>query len=322
MPFFWTGGLAGGLLTALVAGATLLTEAEPEPSGTLDFLQREHVTLFRGWPDQARRLAAQPAFAEADLSSLRDGSLGALLPLERRPVPEARPNLFGMTETFGPYCGDRLDTDLPVAKFGSCGRPFVDIDIGIVDPESGVELPAGEEGEIWLRGPNILRGICGRVRSSVFTADGWYRTGDLGRLDEDGYLWYIGRMDDMVKVKGATVYPSEVEAALLSLDAVREAYVTDIAGAVGVREVGALVVSNASVEAIHQDVRDRLSAFKVPTRWLVTEGTGVTPLLASGKVDKSALQHLLQAEGVQAEGVQAEGVQAEGVQAEGRQARS
>ena len=74
MPFFWTGGFGQGLLTALVAGATLLTEAEPEPTTTLELLQREQVTLFRGWPDQAARLAAHPGFAEAGLSSLRDGS--------------------------------------------------------------------------------------------------------------------------------------------------------------------------------------------------------------------------------------------------------
>jgi acyl-CoA synthetase (AMP-forming)/AMP-acid ligase II len=296
MPFFWTGGLAGGLLTALVAGATLLTEAEPEPAGTLEFLRREKVTLFRGWPDQARRLAAHPAFAGAVLSSLRDGSLGALLPPERRPAAGARANLFGMTETFGPYCGDRLDTDLPDSKFGSCGRPFADIDVRIVEPETGVAQPAGEQGEIWLRGPNLPRGICGRDRSAVFTADGSFRTGDLGRLDQDGYLWYLGRMDDMVKVKGATVYPSEVEGALLSLDDVRQAYVTDIAGADGLSEVGALVVSHASVEALHRAVRHVLSAFKVPTRWLVTEDTDLIPLLASGKVDKVALQRLLQAE--------------------------
>ena len=71
MPFFWTGGLAGGLLTALVAGATLLTEAVPEPERTLDLLERERATLFRGWPDQAARLAAHPAFATADLSTPR-----------------------------------------------------------------------------------------------------------------------------------------------------------------------------------------------------------------------------------------------------------
>jgi acyl-CoA synthetase (AMP-forming)/AMP-acid ligase II len=113
MPFFWTGGFGQGLLSALLAGATLLTEAEPEPSRTLRFLERERVTLFRGWPDQAARLAAHPAFAGADLSSLGDASLGAVLPPERRPAPGARPNLFGMTETFGPWCGDRLDVDLP-----------------------------------------------------------------------------------------------------------------------------------------------------------------------------------------------------------------
>jgi acyl-CoA synthetase (AMP-forming)/AMP-acid ligase II len=297
MPFFWTGGFGGGLLTALVAGATLLTEAEPEPERTLAFLQRERVTLFRGWPDQAATLAAHPAFAGADLSSLRDGSLGALLPPDRRPGPGARPNLFGMTETFGPYCGDRLDTDLPAAASGSCGRPFEGTAVRIVDPESGVDVAPGEQGEIWLRGPNLLRGICGRLRPSVFTADGSYRTGDLGRLDPDGYLFYGGRLDDMVKVKGATVYPAEVESALRAVDTVRQAYVTDVPGAQGSPEVGALVVTESSAEAVHQAVRQRLSAFKVPTRWLVSGSAAVVPLLASGKVDKAGLQRLLQAEG-------------------------
>ena len=155
----------------------------------------------------------------------------------------------------------------------------------------------GDQGEIWFRGPNLLRGICGRVRSSVFAVDGSYRTGDLGRLDEDGYLWYAGRLDDMVKVKGATVYPSEVEAALRAIDDVRQAYVTDVADPAGRPEVGALVVSDASVEALHAAARQRLSAFKVPARWLVTREPGLVPLLASGKVDKTALQRLLQAEG-------------------------
>jgi acyl-CoA synthetase (AMP-forming)/AMP-acid ligase II len=124
MPLFWTGGFGTGLLSAVVAGATLLTEAEPEPVRTLEFLERERVTLFRGWPDQAAKLAAHPAFANYDLSTLRDGSLPALLPPERRPPPGARPNIFGMTETFGPYCSDPLDQNMPPDKWGSCGRPF------------------------------------------------------------------------------------------------------------------------------------------------------------------------------------------------------
>jgi acyl-CoA synthetase (AMP-forming)/AMP-acid ligase II len=297
MPFFWTGGFSGGPLTALVAGATLLTEAEPEPARTLDLLQRERATLFRGWPDQAARLAAHPAFAGADLSSLGDGSLPAVLPPGRRPAPGARADLFGMTESFGPCCGDRLDTDMPAGKHGSCGRPFAGTEVRIADPESGVELPRGGQGEVWLRGPNLLRGICGRLRSSVFTPDGFYRTGDVGRLDEDGYLWYAGRLDDMFKVKGATVYPWEVEAALRSVDVVRQAHVTDVVDGDGGRQVGALVVTDAPAEVIVAAVRGRLSAFKVPTRWLLTAAPGDVPMTATGKVDKAALQRLLEESG-------------------------
>jgi len=285
MPFFWMGGFGGGLLSALIAGATLLTEAEPDPTRTLELLERERATLFRGWPDQAARLAAHPAFASADLSALGDGSLGAVLSPERRPAAGARANLFGMTESFGPYCGDRLDLDLPVDKHGSCGRPFEGVEVRIV------------EGEIWLRGPNLLRGICGQLRSTVFTPDGWFRTGDLGRLDAEGYLWYDGRLDDMVKVKGATVYPTEVEAALRAVDGVRQSYVTDVAPDGGSVQVAALVVTDADRADVVAGVKQRLSAFKVPTRWLLTSDASVVPMSATGKVDKKGLQRLLELEG-------------------------
>jgi acyl-CoA synthetase (AMP-forming)/AMP-acid ligase II len=297
MPFFWTGGFSGGLLTALVGGATLLTEAEPEPSRTLALLERERATLFRGWPDQAARLAADPAFAATDLASLGDGSLPAVLPADRRPAPGARPNLFGMTETFGPYCGERLDRDLPASKHGSCGRPFDGVEVRIADPDTGDEVPADEPGEIWLQGPNLLRGICGRPRESVFTPDGWFRTGDLGRLDADGYLWYAGRLDDMVKVRGATVYPIEVEAALRALPDVRAAHVTDVARDDGTVEVGALVVTELDPDAVRAAVRERLSAFKVPTRWWTTSDASEVPMLASGKVDKVVLRRVLATQG-------------------------
>ena len=277
MPFFWTGGFCGGLLSTLLAGATLLTEAEPDPEATLRLLERERVTLFRGWPDQAAKLSAHPAFADADLSSLGDASLPAMLPADRRPAPGARPNLFGMTETFGPWCGDRLDTDLPHEAWGSCGRPF-----------DGTEVRIADDGEILLRGPNLMRGVCGRSRSEVFSADGWYRTGDRGRVDDDGYLWYEGRLDDMFKVKGASVYPSEVEAALRAIDGVRQAQVTDVDGA-----VGAVVVTDLPLETVAAATRERLSAFKRPTRWLITDDPAVLPMTATGKIDKAALRTVL-----------------------------
>ena len=287
MPFFWTGGFSGGLLTALVAGATLITEAVPEPERTLDLLERERVTLFRGWPDQAARLAAHPRFAVTDLSSLGPGSLPAVLPPARRPAPGARANLFGMTETFGPYCGARLDIDLPEGEHGSCGRPFDGVEVRIVDAGSG------GIGEIRVRGPHVMRAICGRTRDATFDADGWYPTGDLGSLDAAGYLRYHGRLDDMFKVKGATVYPAEVEAAVRSIDGVQQAHVTNVPGDDGADAVGVLVVSVAPLADLVTGARARLSAFKVPTRWLVTPAAGDVPTTATAKVDKAALQALL-----------------------------
>ena len=102
MPFFWVGGFGSGILSALLAGATLVTEEIPRPETTLRLLERERVTLFRGWPDQAEALARQSASVGADLSSLRQGTLDALLPAEQRAEPGARAKLFGMTESFGP----------------------------------------------------------------------------------------------------------------------------------------------------------------------------------------------------------------------------
>jgi acyl-CoA synthetase (AMP-forming)/AMP-acid ligase II len=297
MPFFWTGGFSSGLLTVLVAGATLLTESTPEPGSTIRFLERERVTLFRGWPDQAARIAAHPGFVAADLSSLRPASLAAVLPPEQRPRPEARANLFGMTELGGPYCGARLDVDLPPAAHGSCGRPFAGVEVRIVDPESGAPVAAGVQGEIQIRGPNVMRGICGRVRSEVFTADGYYATGDLGKLDAEGYLWYAGRRDDMFKVKGATVYPAEVESGLRSIPGVSQAFVTDVSAGGEAKEVAALIVSRADPESLAGAARERLSSFKVPTLWLVVPDPEAVPMSATGKVDKSALQQMLLSRG-------------------------
>ena len=277
MPFFWMGGFGTGLLSVLVAGATLLTEATPEPASTIAFLERERVTLFRGWPEQAARIAAHPDFATADLSSLRPASLSAVLPADQRAKPGARANLFGMTESFGPYCGARLDLDLPPAAHGSCGRPFDGVDVRIVD------------GEIQLRSPNLMRGFCGRQRSEVFTADGFYPTGDLGRIDDDGYLFYEGRRDDMFKVKGATVYPTEVEAALRTIPGVQQVHVTDVDGAVG----AAVISSIADLDELRAAARERLSSFKVPTVWALCPTADEVPMLAAGKVDKAGLQKLL-----------------------------
>ncbi len=298
MPFFWVGGFGAGILSALSAGATLVTEEVPTPESTLNLIVSEKVTLFRGWPDQAVSVAALAAETGADLSSIADGSLPALLPPELRPRPGARANLFGMTESFGPYCGFRADQDMPESAWGSCGKPFDGVEVRIADPVTGAPLGPGESGEIQLRGKRILQGICGRTREDVFTAEGFYPTGDLGQFDDDGFLFYKGRSDDMFKVSGATVYPSEVQAALRALDGVDAAFVTSIPGPNGPR-VGAAVVSTTGTtpEALRAGARELLSAFKVPSVWLVVASADDIPRGGTGKVLATELRDLLIAAG-------------------------
>ncbi|MDD7813055.1 class I adenylate-forming enzyme family protein [Mycobacterium sp. CSUR Q5927] len=291
MPFFWVGGFGGGVLSALLAGATLVTEEIPQPATTLKLLESEQVTLFRGWPDQAETLARHRG--AADLSALRPGSLEALLAPELRSQPGARANLFGMTESFGPYCGYAADTDMPRSAWGSCGKPFDGMEVRIVDADTGVPVPAGTIGMIQLRGPHILRGICRRSREETFTVDGFYPTGDLGRLDDDGFLFYHGRSDDMFKVSGATVYPSEVEKALRAIDGVEAVFVTNVPDA-GRDRVGAVVTGDAlGVEQLREQARALLSPFKVPTLWLLVSSPDAVPRGPTGKVDKRRLREML-----------------------------
>ncbi|BBY64734.1 class I adenylate-forming enzyme family protein [Mycolicibacterium helvum] len=289
MPFFWVGGFGSGILSALIAGATLITEEIPEPEATLRLLEREKVTLFRGWPDQAETLARRATDVHADLSALRPGSLDALLPADQRAVPGARAKLFGMTESFGPYCGYLADTDMPRLAWGSCGKPFDGIEVRIADVDAGDPLPADAIGMIQIRGPHTLRGMCRRSREELFTADGFYPTGDLGRLDNDGFLFYHGRSDDMFKVSGATVYPSEVEAALREIDGVRAAFVTDVDGRVG----AAVLCDGRAVDDLRAEARSKLSVFKVPTVWLLLDSDDDIPRGTTGKVDLRRLRELL-----------------------------
>jgi acyl-CoA synthetase (AMP-forming)/AMP-acid ligase II len=294
MPLFWIGGFGGGLLSALIAGATLITEPVPQPDSTLKLLAAEQVTLFRGWPDQAQALARHLAQSGTELTTLQPGSLDALLPAHLRSRPGSRARLFGMTESFGPYCGYPADTDMPSSAWESCGKPFAGMQVRIVDAESGAPVTYGAVGMIHIRGPHVARGICRRTREETFTADGYYATGDLGRMDADGFLYYHGRSDDMFKVSGATVYPSEVEQALRTIDGVSGAFVTNVAGPEGDRVAAAVVCGpGTTIEMLRSAVRGVLSSFKVPTIWALLDSEDAVPRSATGKIDVGRLRDLL-----------------------------
>jgi acyl-CoA synthetase (AMP-forming)/AMP-acid ligase II len=211
-----------------------------------------------------------------------------LLPPEQRAEAGARAKLFGMTESFGPYCGYPADTDMPRSAWGSCGKPFAGMEVRIVDPDTGQPVPADTIGVIQIRGPHTLRGVCRRGREDLFTPDGYYPTGDLGHLDGAGFMFYHGRSDDMFKVSGATVYPSEVEQALRTIDGVENAFVTEVSGA-----VGAVVIGDTTVEDLRSAARKLVSSFKVPTVWLLVDSDDDIPRGTTGKVDMRRLRDIL-----------------------------
>ena len=246
MPFFWTGGFGSGLLSVLVAGATLLTEADPTPARPSRFLERERVDAVPGLARPGRPARRRPGVRRRRPVAR---SAPAASPPCCRPTggrrPGARANLFGMTETFGPYCGARLDTDLPADERGQL-RPAVRRRRG---PHRRPRVrraraPPASTGEICVRGPqpHARRSAAGPARPRS-TPTATTATGDLGRARR--------RRLPLVRAAGSTTCSRSraprstrprSRPALRSVDVVRQAYVTDVADADGGAEVGALVV--------------------------------------------------------------------------------
>ena len=168
----------------------------------------------------------------------------------------------------------------------------------MVDPETGVELPAGADGELWVRGYSLMQGLHRREREDVFEPDGWYRTGDAGHFDADGWFYFTGRLGEMIKTPGgANVTPAEVEAALMAYPDVLEAYVTGIpAGGGGHLVVGAVVPrgGRARRRRAPRPAPGDLSAYKVPKHLWVCAKSDL-PFLQSGKIKKQELAEQLAA---------------------------
>jgi acyl-CoA synthetase (AMP-forming)/AMP-acid ligase II len=301
MPFFWVGGLTMVVLQALSTGATILAQDVFEPGSTLALLERERATFISCWAQASQAMADHPDFAKRDLSSVRGGTMLEALPPDRRPrEPDLAPNLLGMTETGGPHTMVEVpDTPLPPELRGSFGIPLPGVvQHRIVDPASGVEAPAGQEGEIQVRGQIVMSGIYKQERHEVFGPDGWYATGDRGWFDEAGHLHFTCRASTLIKTAGSNVSPAEVESVLDSMPEVLHSFVVALPHPVRGEVVAAAVVSsqgaNLSVDALLAHARRNLSSFKVPTviRILAQEDL---PMLPTGKIDRAGLIRVLSA---------------------------
>ena len=289
-PWFWIGGLAYSFLATLIAGARLLCSSA-QPAEMLDLIERERPTMTNGVASTMLALEQDPSFADRDLSFMRRGNLHPIMPPEVRPKdPELRHNLLGMTEA-GSVCiaGDTED-DLPEEMRGSYGKPVEGVDIRIVDPETGL---VGPDGELWLRGPNVMQDYYGRDRHDTFDEQGWYHSGDMIRIDATGYCYFKGRTGDIIRTAGAQVSPREVEGVLSDVTHGRTAIVIGVPHETRGQAATAVMVGTEPVDeaALKAALRERLSAYKVPRRFVVMDESEL-PLLSSGKIDLKKLVEL------------------------------
>ena len=299
VPLFHVTGSIPVMLGCFASGLKLVIMYKWDPERALELIERERVTNFVGVPTQSWDLLQSPRFSEFDTSSLvAVGGGGAPAPPElvRRvstSFAKASPNIgYGMTETnaYGPQNGGADYLSHPT----STGRatPILEID---VRDELGHSLPVGERGEIWFKGPNLIRGYWNRPDATDETiVDGWLRTGDIGRLDEEGFVYVEDRAKDMVLRGGENVYSAEVEAAIYEHPAVHEAAVFGVPHERLGEEVAAVVVPLPGVpvtaEELQEHVGQRLAPFKVPSRITVWSADHLLPRNPAGKVLKRDLR--------------------------------
>ena len=297
VPLFHVTGAVPVMLGCVASGLTLVMMYKWDAERALQLIERERVTNFVGVPTQSWDLLEHPRFADYDTSSLiAVGGGGAPAPPElvRRVAASFRrggPTIgYGMTETnaYGPGNSGPDYLSHPT----STGRATPILAIEVRDP-AGQVLPAGERGEIWFKGPHLIRGYWNRPEDTAATiVDGWLRTGDIGRVDEDGFVFVEDRAKDMVLRGGENVYSAEVEAAIYEHPAVYEAAVFGVPHPRLGEEVAAVVYARPGFAVTEEDlrghVRERLASFKVPTK--ITIVGEQLPRNPAGKILKRQLR--------------------------------
>jgi acyl-CoA synthetase (AMP-forming)/AMP-acid ligase II len=278
-PFFWIGGIAFAVLATLLAGATLICSNAVDSSETLDLLEAEKPTLTNGFVAGIVHLARDRSLPRRDLSSMRRGNLYPIMAAEVRPAdPERRHTMLGMTEAGSVITISADESDQPEHRRGSFGKPA-----------PGFETKVDDNGELCIRGPFVMQCYYKRSREECFDADGWFRTGDLVRVDRDGFVYFVGRLGSMIKTAGANVAPAEVERAIAKATG-KTAYVIGIPDAERGQQVAAVIATDGDVDlsALRQELKREISAYKIPRR-IVAVAPAQIPVLSSGKVDMSRL---------------------------------
>jgi len=295
-PLFHCAGLHVFAMPMFYKGGTLVIEEAFSPTNTLEQLATTAATIFFGVPAMYSIILNTPDFKEHEFKNLRLLCYGAApMPYELvKQVKETFPNvkvqnLYGQTEN-SPAATSLLDVDA-LTKIGSVGKPLAQTEVRVVD-SFGETVPAGEVGEICVKGPQVMKGYLRNPEETARTMkDGWLYSGDLGRFDEEGYLYIVDRKKDMIIRGGENIYPIEIEEVLYQLPEILEAAVVGLPHEVYGEVPKAFVVLKEGKfldeEAILAYCRTQLAKYKVPHE---IEFLDELPRNASGKVLKHTLR--------------------------------
>lgn len=290
-------------MPVLHAGGTVVTCSRFDPEEFCRLVQVEAVNLVAGVPTMFR-LIDDSISRRYDLSSIRTVGISGEVVQERDLdqirawSPQARLQVFYQTSEIGSTAATICAHEdmLERGKLGSVGRPVPNADLRIVDPEGSIDdvVAAGEIGEIVVTGPTLADAYLGdEARTAAKFVDGWWRSGDLGRLDEDGFLYFEGRADNAINTGGIKIYGEEIEEALMSHPLVRQAAVIGVPDAKWGNAVTAFVVTNDTVgeaELLLHCEAQGLASFKRPKRIHLRDQLPVGP---TGKLDRGSLRREL-----------------------------
>lgn len=305
IPLFHVTGLVPVMLGSFVAGAKLVMMYRWEPARALELIERERVTNFVAVPTMSWDLLECPDFEKRDTSSLKSvGGGGAPAPPELvRRVDDgfsrARPGIgYGMTETNA--LGPQNSGDDYIRKPTSSGRASPIMDVQVMDAD-GNEVARGEVGEICFRGANLIAGYWNKPEATAETIKGgWLYSGDIGRMDEEGFIYVEDRAKDMVLRAGENIYSAEVEAAIYEYDPIYEAAVFGLPHERLGEEVAVAVMAKAGstidVGALQRHIGERLAKFKVPTQVFIFDES--LPRNAAGKILKREIRDEIVEKGI------------------------
>jgi long-chain acyl-CoA synthetase len=297
VPLFHATGCHSILVGNIMAGGKLVMMYRWDPGRALELIERERISSFGGVPTMVMQVLDHPDFGLRDTSSIKSvGYGGAPAPpdLVRRVQEQLgstpTSNGYGLTETSS-LSTMNSGADY-LAKPDSVGPPVPVVTLRVVDA-LGQEVPVGETGELWIKGPNVVKGYWRRPEATAETfSEGWLHTGDVARIDEEGFVYIVDRAKDMLIRGGENIYSVEIESVLHDHPAVDEAAVIGIPHATLGEEVGAVVHVRPGMEVTEKELQEhvgaRLAAFKVPVRIWFHEGE--LPRNPAGKVLKRDLR--------------------------------